>query len=182
MSRANGWVIGLAALCLVAPASAQPAPGPGGGIPAGAAAGRGTGGVGFHAKHAQDQLAAVRDVLGVVGEEEWKALSPKIEKVIAAKRNMVSGAGMSWTSSNNAPPTFEASRATPATAPGKAMQELRDAVTEPDASNEAIAGKIAAMRKARQKARADYDAAQQALLGALTPRQEAILLTLGVLD
>ena len=38
------------------------------------------------------------------------------------------------------------------------------------------------MRKARQKARADYDAAQQALLGALTPRQEAILMTLGVLD
>jgi hypothetical protein len=62
------------------------------------------------------------------------------------------------------------------------MQELRDVAAQPDAPKDALAGRVAAMRKVRQKARADYDAAQQALLGALTPRQEAILMTLGVLD
>ncbi len=173
MARVNSLVIGLVAtLCLVMSASAQPAAG----------AGQGSGGVGFSAKHAEDQLTAIRDILGVTDDGEWGALAPKIAKVITAKQGMSSGAGMKWTSSNNAKPTFAASDATPATAPGKAMQELREAVAEPEASKDALAGRVAAMRKARQKARADYEAAQQALLGALTPRQEAILMTLGVLD
>ena len=181
MSRANVLALGVAAVCLIASVSAQPAPGPGGGIPAGAAAGRGTAGVGFNGKHAQDQLVAIQGLLEV-GDEEWKSLSPQVEKVITAKQNMSSGAGMKWMSANNARPRFEASDATPATAPGKAMQALREVAAQPEASKDEISGRVAAMRQARQKARADYDAAQQALLGALTPRQEAILMTLGVLD
>ena len=141
----------------------------------------GTGGVGFNGKSPGDQLAAIRGLMDA-SDDEWKAISPKIEKVIQAKREMSTGAGMNWTSSNNAKPVFQASTARVDTAPGRAMQDVRDAVADEKASKEELTGKIAAVRKARQKARADYEAAQEALAEIATPRQLGVLMTLGVVE
>jgi hypothetical protein len=41
---------------------------------------------------------------------------------------------------------------------------------------------MAAVRDARKTARADYDAAQKELIDAVTARQQAILMTLGVVE
>jgi hypothetical protein len=170
----------LAVLLFVAPVMvlAQPAP-------AGQGAGQrrvtGTGGVGFNGKSPGDQLAAIRSLMDVP-DDEWKAMAPKIEKVIQAKREMNTGAGMNWTASNNAKPVFQASTARVDTAPGRAMQDVRDAVADEKASKEELTAKMTSVRKARQKARADYEAAQQALADAVTPRQLAMLMTLGIVE
>jgi hypothetical protein len=168
------------AVLLLAPAvvKAQPAPAPGQGRQGQF---RGTGGVGFNGKSPGDQLAAIRSLIDA-SDDEWKAMSPKVEKVIQAKREMSTGAGMNWTSSNNAKPVFQASTARVDTAPGRAMQDVRDAVADEKASKEELTAKIAAVRKARQKARADYEAAQRELADAVTPRQLAVLMTLGVVE
>src|SRR5688572_1745758 len=142
---------------------------------------RGTAGAGFNAKHTQDQLAAIQEQLGTI-DEDWKTLSPKVEKVIVAKQNMNTGAGMNWTASNNAKPTFEASKSKPDTAPGKAMQGVRDALVDDDATAEQLEQKMAAARAARQKARENYEAAQNDLIDEITPRQQAVLMTLGVIE
>jgi Spy/CpxP family protein refolding chaperone len=147
--------------------------------PAGAV--RGSAGTGFVGKHAQDQLAALRDPIEV-DDAEWKKLSPKIEKVIVAKQNMNSGAGMQWTSSNNAKPVFKAAEGKPATPAGKAMQAVRDAVADIETPADELTKKIAAARLARQKARAEHEAAMLELIDALTPRQQAILMTFGVVE
>jgi hypothetical protein len=163
---------------LFAPAvlMAQPAPGPGkqGQF-------RGSGGVGFNGKSPADQLAAVRSLMDA-SDDEWKAMTPKLEKVIQAKRETNTGAGMNWTSSNSAKPVFQPSNTKVESAPGRAMQDVRDAVADENATKEDLAAKIAAVRKARQKARADYESAQQALADAVTPRQLAVLMTLGIVE
>jgi hypothetical protein len=152
-----------------------------GDIPPGAAIGRGAGGVGFGAPHREDQLDALKEILEA-GDEAWKKLSPKVEKVLAAKADMNTGAGMNWTRSNNARPVYKPSAAQPDTVPGKAMQDVRDAAANKDASDQALAEKMAAVRAARKQARGQYEAAEKALIAALTPRQQAILMTLGVVE
>jgi hypothetical protein len=170
------------AVVLFAPAFLMAQPGPGAG-PGQARQGqsRGTGGVGFNGKSPGDQLAAIRGLMDA-SDDEWKAISPKIDKVIRAKQQMSTGAGMNWTSSNNARPVFQASTARVDTAAGRAMQDVRDAVADEKASKEDLTAKMAAVRKARQKARVDYEAAQQELVDTATPRQLAVLMTLGIVE
>jgi hypothetical protein len=165
-------------LLLLAPAIALAQPGQGQG---GQRQVSGSGGIGFNGKSPGDQLAAIRSMMDV-SDDEWKAMAPKIEKVIHAKRETATGAGMNWTSSNNAKPVFQASTTRVDTAPGRAMQDVRDAAVDEKATKEELTAKIAAVRKARQKARADYEAAQQSLADAVTPRQLAVLMTLGIVE
>ena len=161
-------VAGFVAVCVTS--LAQPAP-----------AGRGTAGSGFIGKHTQDQLAALRSVVEVT-DAEWQTLSPKIEKVLVAKQNMNSGAGMTFTSSTSAKPVFKAANGKPATSAGKAMQAVRDGLADAATSPEELTKRIAAAREARQTARAEYEAAMLELVDALSPRQQAILMTFGVLE
>jgi hypothetical protein len=157
--------------------SAQPAQPPAGG----ARQGRAVGGIGFNPDMRPDQLKAIRDQLDA-NDETWKTLSPLVEKVLEAKQKMSTGAGMSWQRSNNAKPVVRASDAKPDTAPGKAMQDVRDAVADTAATAADLTRKMAAVREARQKAKKDYENAQKALSDATTPRQQAVLMTLGVIE
>jgi hypothetical protein len=142
---------------------------------------QGGGGVGFSGPNQQRQLAMIQHLLNA-DDAAWQKISPKVEKVLAAKQAMSTGAGMNWTSHNNQPPVVQPSIAKPDTAPGKALQAVRDAVADEKASDEALAKSIAAVRDAKKTARADYDAAQKELIDAVTPRQQAILMTLGVVE
>lgn len=190
-------LISLASLLLIAPATARPTTRPDAepppaavtaadAPPAPVAAGgnvRGGGGIGFSGPRRAEQLLAIRHLLGADDDDAgWKTLSPMVAKVLLAKQNTSSGAGMNWTVSNDAGPVFLPSSAKPDTGPGRAMQDVRAAVADPQASNEQLARTIAAARDARQRARAEYEAAQTDLIAALTARQQAILLTIGLLD
>jgi hypothetical protein len=68
---------------------------------------------------------------------------------------------------------------------GAGMQALMDllaATNDPKTTPEQLKEKLAAVRAARQKARADLAAAQKDLLELLTSDQEAVLVDLGVLE
>jgi hypothetical protein len=157
-----------------------PAPVPGQ-PPAGAAIHHGGGGVGFNAPRQELQLLVIKELLKV-GDDDWKLIGPKVEKVIAAKQNMSTGAGMNWTTRHDAAPVFQASNAKPDTAPGRAMQAVRDAAADDDAPDEKLAKAMAGVRDARKQARVDHEAAQKQLIDAVTARQQAILMTLGVVE
>src|SRR5688500_2285267 len=160
-------------------AAAEPAPAP---APPGAVNEiRGAGGVGFNGPNQQMQLEVLKLMLNA-GDDDWKNLSPKIENVLAAKQHTNTGAGMNWTTSNKAGPQFKPSTSKPDTAPGKALQAVRDAVADETTSKEELAKRMAAVRDARKKARADDEAAQNELCDTTTPRQQAILMTLGVIE
>ena len=64
----------------------------------------------------------------------------------------------------------------------QAQSELKSILDDPKHTRDEVEEKIAALRKARAKARADFEAAQRDLLLLLTPSQEAILLGLGYLE
>ena len=63
-----------------------------------------------------------------------------------------------------------------------ALIELENALATTNAAPEDIKGKIAAVRGAREKAKADLATAQKNLRLLLTPSQEAVLASLGYLD
>jgi len=137
------------------------------------------GGVGMAQK--ERTLGAIKEQLGVT-DDEWEKLSPKIEKVLDAKRNTTSGAGLSWSSTNGGAPVFKVSNGKMDTPLGKAMQDVRDAVDDKDTPPEEITKRISALKEAREKAKTDYVAAQKELADVLTPRQQAILSTIGTLE
>jgi len=64
----------------------------------------------------------------------------------------------------------------------QALMALQTAVTDPNATTEQIREKAAAVRDARQKARADLAAARKDLIQLLTQDQQAMLVLLGYLD
>ena len=64
----------------------------------------------------------------------------------------------------------------------KASAELRTALENKDTAADEIAKKLASLREARDKARADLLATQKELKEVLTQRQEAVLVTMGMLE
>ena len=64
----------------------------------------------------------------------------------------------------------------------QAQSELKAVLDDPKSTPQQIQEKVAAMRKATQKARADLAAAQKDLLELLTADQEVVLVSLGYLD
>lgn len=179
--------------------------------PAAAAAAKSGGSAGYSGGSGGDPLrfrqltsAAIRERLGA-DEEQWKLLWPKVEKVMEAQRNARTGAGMSFSSGpviKGTPPPgaggpprgaqmaggSSGGGAMDADTPaGRAMQQIRAALEQPAgaasaASDAELTEKLAAMRAARDAARADVVAAQRELHDACSPRQEAVLVTLGLLE
>ena len=127
---------------------------------------------------------------------EWLTLDQKIQKVQAIQReiDMASGSnpgarfgqgafggmgGMGNAMDPNAPgPAFQE----PQTESGKAMQELQTTLNDQDATPEQITAKLQALRDARAKLPEELAAARADLLKGLTPRQEAQLVVMGVIQ
>ena len=65
---------------------------------------------------------------------------------------------------------------------GQARADLKTVLDDPKHSSADVQEKIDAVRRARQKARADLEAAQKDLRQMLTAEQEAVLISLGYLD
>ena len=107
-------------------------------------------------------------------DDEWKVLQPKIEKVMDAQ--MAGFGGFRGRGGNNGGDN------TPQTPTAKAQQELRTLLENKDASADDIKAKLAALREARAKTRADLEAARKDLKEVLTQRQEAVLVTNGMLE
>jgi hypothetical protein len=131
------------------------------------------------AQFRERRLTQIKEQLGST-DDEWKVLSPKIVMVMTAQLASFGGGGgggRRTTDANATPP--DTSTMTPIQ---KASSDLRTILNNKDASADDIKAKLAALREAREKVKADLTAAQKELKEVLTQRQEAVLVTNGMLD
>jgi hypothetical protein len=134
----------------------------------------------------------IKGQLGVT-DDEWTVLQPKVQKVMDLSRELMSsrfggfggrggrggrggGAGGGYAAAPEAPP------AEPTSEIADKTKALNDALDNKDSDPKDIAQKLAAVRDARERVKADLIKAQGELKELLTPRQEARLVLLGMLD
>ncbi|HVT89856.1 MAG TPA: hypothetical protein VHD56_13460 [Tepidisphaeraceae bacterium] len=195
MLRATSLIAALFGM-LVLPAlvMAQPAPGgggAGGGGFGGGGPGGGPGGGGFgRGFDPAMMLDFIKQQLGA-SDDEWKALQPKVQKVIDTQQVANSGRGGRGRGGPGGGPGGGGPGGQggpgggfnlPDNPVSRAMNELRTALQDTNTSSDTITAKLTALRSAREKARADLAAAQKDLKDLLTARQEAVLVTLGYLE
>jgi hypothetical protein len=130
-------------------------------------------------------LTQLKEQLGSP-DEEWKLLQPKLDKVLTVQRETRTnrggfGGGRTRGGNQDANAT-PAAPAQPQSAVATASDDLRKAVADKGTSAEDLAKKITALREAKEKAKNDLAAAQKELRELLSARQEAVLITNGILD
>jgi hypothetical protein len=168
--------------------------GPGGGF--GGPGGFGRGSNGPLLEDVKKRIAAT--------DEEWKVIAPKLQKILAARQVLTADARVVEVALPAAPKTPMGPGDAPA-APGpgsgtgprpgfgfgggsgtniisQAQAEFRAVLDDPKHTKAELQEKVAAVRKAREKVRADLNAAQKDLVQMLTPEQEAVLVGLGYIE
>jgi len=127
-------------------------------------------------------------------DDEWKVLQPKIQKVRdlqqASGGGFGGGFGMRGPRGNRPGGGAGADTAAPAADPNapkpsdaqKASQDLRKLLENKDAKPEDLKAALKTLRDARAKAKAELDKARKELQEVLTVRQEAALVSAGVLE
>jgi hypothetical protein len=137
----------------------------------------------------QSQLDRIQQSLGA-SDDEWKALSPKVERVLAAQQaskpgprimTMGGGGGGTMIMISAAGPGLGGA-AGPQSPVARAQADLQAVLSDPNATTDSIAARATGLRSARAKAQAELEAAQKELKELLTMRQEAVLLAQGILD
>ena len=139
----------------------------------------------------------------VASDEEWAKIQPKVEKVTSIQDRLRPGpggmmapppfGGPPGTLSGGPSPGAGAADPDPIAASGRAggpdgddvaekTSMLRAAIEDEHTPPEALAANLAAARAARAKLAAELKTAQEDLRQQVTPRQEAILVTFGVLE
>ena len=138
----------------------------------------------------KEMMARLQEQLGATADE-MQVITPKLEKVTAAQQAARSGMGFGGFGGGGrggrgggpggpGGPGGDANQ--PETPLRKAATELRSTLETKDAPVEQVTAKLAAFREARAKARADVEAAQKELVAILTPRQEAVMVSAGIVD
>ena len=119
-------------------------------------------------------------------DDEWKVIQPKLEKVMTAQRDSRTGWGGGRGGRGGGPGGPGGGGNTDPNAPASPLQtasgELRATLEKEGSTPEEIAAKLTAYRDARDKARANLEAARKDLKEVLTPRQEAALVLQGTLE
>ena len=142
---------------------AQPNGGPGGG----------PGGRNFDpAQMQQRMLERYKELLEVTNDDEWKAIEPRVTKVMEARRDTMGGMGRGMFGRGPGGGVF----GTPSPE-AEALQKAIDSKAS-KAELKAALEKYVASRKTKQ---ADLEKSQAALRELLTPRQEAIAALNGLL-
>ena len=128
----------------------------------------------------------MRENLGA-NDDEWKVLQPKIEKVFTARNDArfgggFGGGGRGMRGGGGPGGAGGGGDNQPQSAVGQATQDLRRTLENKDASADEISAKLKALRDAREKAQGELATAQKELKEVLTQRQEATLVSFGMLD
>jgi Spy/CpxP family protein refolding chaperone len=129
----------------------------------------------------QEIMDLVRQKLEAT-DEQWKSIEPRLVKVREAQSQLRSGAGMGIGRGAGAGAARIQAAPDVDTPLGHAVSDLRAALEDKDVATDDLVKKMAAVREAREKAREEVRKAQEELKATLTPRQEAMLMTLGQLD
>jgi hypothetical protein len=149
----------------------------------GGGGGGGRGGRGDPNVFRQMRMDQLKADLGCT-DEEWTALSPKVEKVMKAQQDTRGGGGGRGGRGGRGGGAGGAAPAAPAptTEVGKAADALSKVLENKDAAPAEIKAALQALRDARAKAKTALEAAQKELKEVLTQRQEAILVEQGMLE
>ncbi|MEO6435025.1 MAG: hypothetical protein ABIP55_04595 [Tepidisphaeraceae bacterium] len=117
-------------------------------------------------------------------DEEFKVIQPKLEKVMEVRRDsMGGGGGFGGFGGRGGGRDRGGDDANRQRSPvEQASRDLRDLLENKDAPADQIAAKLTALREARVKAREGLQTAQKDLKDILTARQEAVLVTMGMLE
>ena len=139
--------------------------------------GGGFGGQRFDPAAMRDRmLQRIKESCGAT-DDEWKVLEPKITRVMEtqqASRTPFGGRGRG--------PGGLTPDAGPQSPVAVAANDLRQSLDNKDTTPDQIKAKLQALREAREKAAAEAKAAQAELRELLTARQEAVLVSQGILD
>jgi hypothetical protein len=167
---------------------AQPANGgPGGGGPGG---GRGNM---DPAQMRQMMMDRVREQLDVKGDDEWKAIEPRIQKVMDARRDVGFGGPMGGFGRRARPQGGDQAQGGGNNQgnrqrfrglmgePGPEAEALQAAI-DSKASADDIKAKLAKYREARKEKQAKLEAAREELRKVLSVRQEAVAVLNGLDD
>ena len=156
----------------------------------------------------QQMMERLKDALGA-SDDEWKIMQPRIEAVQQLQRQSGGrgpgmfgpggpgggpngfGPGGPGGPGAGGPPPGGPDGAGPG--PGgpqeqaqsetqQRQRDLSEALQNKDASPDDVKAKVAALRDARSRAKAQLSQAQEELRGVLTLRQEAFLVTFGILE
>ena len=148
--------------------------------PADAGGGRGRGGQGGNFQDFMQRMNdRMKEALKVT-DEEWTVLKPLIEKVQTAQRE--AGAGRGFGGRGPGGPGGGDNN-TPDTRPGAAESAaLRTALESDSTSADDLKAKLAAVRAVRKKGTADLAVAREELKKVVTVRQEAVLVSMGILE
>lgn len=144
---------------------------------------RGGRGRGDPAQMQQRYLDQLKENLKIA-DDEWTVLKPRLEKVMTLARATRSGGrGMMGRRRGGAD---DARPAPTATRPQSETQEARQALLQTlgnqAATPEDIKAKLTELRASREKVRQELAQAQAAVQELLTPRREAQLVLMGILD
>ncbi len=128
--------------------------------------------------HYADQMTVAQlKVFLEVSDSEWTAISAKIDQVRAARHAVSANSGNGNGNGNG--------NATPDNG-GPTVGELQNSLAslyfEQGASSDRINRGVEDLRKEKAKARANLETARKELVSILTPKQEALLVIVGVLD
>jgi Spy/CpxP family protein refolding chaperone len=141
--------------------------------------GPGPGGVDYR----QRMLDRIKENLGAT-DEEWQAIQPRVEAVQALLRQvrptMMGGRMFGRGGQPPAPPAGPG--APELTETEKATQALQAVLDNTQSKPEDIKQALTAYREARDKAKQELAKAQEELRKIVTPRQEARLVLLGLLE
>lgn len=166
-------------LCGAGSIEAQDAPPDGGAAGGGAGNGGGRRGGWDPEAMRQRMLDRVKETLGST-DEEWKALQPKVEAV--QKLVMQGRMGMFGRRRGGGDPNQPQQQPEATNDVQKLTQELQALLDNKDSDPKVVAEKLKALREARDKSKVDLKKAQDELRELLTPRQEAQLVLMGLLD
>lgn len=148
----------------------------------------------------QQMMERLKDTMGAA-DDEWKVMEPKIEKIQQLQRQSGGrGPGMFGPPGPGGPPGNPGGPGAGGPPPGgpdpafgrpqgqapsevqQKQGELREALQNKDTPIDDVKAKVAALRDARSKARADLAQAQDELREVLSLRQEAVLVAFGILE
>jgi len=180
----NQWLVvtGVAALMSLGTSQLMAQPNGGGGQkgPPGGQSGRGGRGGNFDpAQFQQRMMERYKEMLEVTSDDEWKAIEPRVQKVMDLRRESFSGMGRGFGGRTRGGDTQPADqqRRTSSNTDADALQKAIDSKAS-KAELKAALDKYVASRKAKQ---AEMEKAQASLRELLTPRQEAIATLNGLL-
>jgi hypothetical protein len=185
----------LAGLCILftmtASAAAQEQPRPGGDRGRDRGGDRG-GGEDRMAEFRQRMTERMKEALGAT-DAEWQVLQPKVEKVqtlqLAAATRGIGGmfggggrGGPGGASGGGGGVTRSDGGSDASNPVQQKTRDLQASLDNKEAKPEELKAKLAALREAKQKAKADLTKAQEELRELLTLRQEAVLVMMNTLE